>query len=145
MIESKLSLFAWGRGWSARLKHVLQHTILEPGDGFILDSGEVEHPAEMREVAAEGVTAQVGTILPLGGVWSTRPRISEVAVLDLAVEGEPLVHMLYYKYEVRYIIIPCNSYAEEQMDSHLLINLTFPILEGSSLGKRYWNVASCLV
>lgn len=48
----------------------------------------------MREVAAEGVSAQIGPVLPLGRIRRSCPRVAQVAVLDLTVEGEPFVHTL---------------------------------------------------
>lgn len=66
--KSELTLLAgWGR-WAAGLKHVLEHSIFEPSDGLVLDCGEVEHAAEVRQMTAQGVSAQVGAVLPLGGV-----------------------------------------------------------------------------
>ncbi len=48
----------------------------------------------VREVAAEGIASQVCAVFPLGGVRGARARVAQIAVLDLAVESEPLVHGL---------------------------------------------------
>ena len=46
----------------------------------------------MANVTAEGVPAQVGAVLPLCCVGVAGAGVAEVAVLDLRVESEPLVH-----------------------------------------------------
>lgn len=45
-------------------------------------------------MTAEGVSAQVGAVLPFGGVRRAGAGVAQVAVLDLAVEVEPLVHLI---------------------------------------------------
>lgn len=93
-MRSELALLAGRRGRAAGLQHVLQHAVLEARDGLVLDCGEVEHAAEVGEMAAEGVPAQVGAVLPLGGVGCAGAGVAQVAVLDLAVEVKPLVHLI---------------------------------------------------
>ena len=46
------------------------------------------------EVARECIASQVGAVLPLGRVGGARAGVAKIAVFDLAVEGEPLVHGL---------------------------------------------------
>ena len=43
-------------------------------------------------MAAQGITAQIGAILPFGRVRIASASVTQVAVLDLAVEGKALVH-----------------------------------------------------
>jgi hypothetical protein len=92
--KSEIPLLLGGRRRSARLKHVLKHPVLDAGDGLVLDGREVKQPAEVRDMAGQGVPPQVGAVLPLGGIRVARPRVSLVAVLDLRVIGKPLVHPL---------------------------------------------------
>lgn len=94
LCASELALLAGRRRRATGLQHVLQHAILEPRDRLVLDGGEVEHAAEVGQMAAERVPAQVGAVLPLGGVGRAGAGVAQVAVLDLAVEVKPLVHLI---------------------------------------------------
>lgn len=95
---SELALLAGRRRRAAGLKHVLEHSILEASDGLVLDCREVEHAAEVRQMTAQCVSAQVGAVLPFGSVGSSGAGVAEVAVLDLTVEVKSLVHLILLSY-----------------------------------------------
>lgn len=94
LCASELALLAGRRRRATGLQHVLQHAILEPRDRLVLDGGEVEHAAEVGQMATERVPAQIGAVLPFGCVGRAGAGVAQVAVLDLAVEVKPLVHLI---------------------------------------------------
>lgn len=45
-------------------------------------------------MAGEGVPAEVGAVLPFGGLGVARARVLGVQVLDLVLEGKAFVHWM---------------------------------------------------
>lgn len=53
----------------------------------------------MRNMAAQSISSKVGSIFPFGGIRCSCARVTQVAMLDLAMECKPLVHLLYTIYQ----------------------------------------------
>jgi hypothetical protein len=91
-IDSKITFLLRRRRWPTRLQHFLQHPILDPRHRLVLYGREVEHSAEMRDMAGERVSSEVGAILPFADVGVTCTRVALVSVFHLCVIRVPLVH-----------------------------------------------------
>ena len=76
------------------MHHLKQHLMTQSKRGFVLRRSEVDHARVMANVTSKGIPLDVRTVLPLGGVGGTSPCDPKVVVLDLVLEGEPLVHKL---------------------------------------------------
>lgn len=86
------------------MDHALIEAVAHPGHGLALDGRKIEQPGVVGDVTGQGVPAQVGAVLPLGGVGVAGARVPGVEVLDLVLEGGPLVHGSY-NYRAGYITI----------------------------------------
>lgn len=53
---------------------------------LVLCSGQVDHARVVTDVAGQGVSLDVGAILPLGGVWGACARDAQVVMFDLVLE-----------------------------------------------------------
>lgn len=84
-------------GWrSARLQHLLHQVEANSGFAFILRNREVVEKVEVAHVGAVGVAVLVYQPLPLGGIGVARADVLGLQVLQLAVDGVAVSHLVAF-------------------------------------------------